>query len=346
MIWFALLVALAASLIIAGVLYQQFGAKHDKQCYPVAGRFVETGRGERRYLIEAGSGKPTVVFESGIGATSLNWSKIQEKVSRFAATVSYDRAGLGWSGPCYSPRTPSNVAAELHALLKAANLKMPYFLVGHSFGGLVMRRFALMYPEEVAGVVLVDPMRCEEWPPVNAAKQAVLDRGVRLTGYAIWIARVGLARLAVTSLLCRSGRMSRWLTEVGGDGARHVMGRVDDEIGKVPREAWPVMAAHWSKPKFYAGLRAHLTAIPETAREMSEAEPIRRIPVLVLTPDQSTPSSDECLRAIGEDARQAVVAKSAHWVHLDRPEMVIEAIREMVETAKAASPTQTVSVAT
>jgi pimeloyl-ACP methyl ester carboxylesterase len=346
MIWVAVLFVPAVGLILAGVLFQRFSALRDMRRYCRDGRLIDVGGTQRFYLLAKGVNDPTVLFESGIGATSLNWCRIQEAISCFAATISYDRAGLGWSGPCSCARTPSNAATELHALLHAAGVKPPYVLVGHSFGGLVMRRFALLYPEEVAGVVLLDPMRCEEWPPLNAARQAVVDRGARLTGYAVWIARVGLARLAVTSLLCRSGRMSRWLTEVGGDGAQHVMGRVGDEIGKVPREVWPVMAAHWSRPGFYVGLRAHLIAIPETVREMTTAGPIREIPVAVLTPDKSTPLSDESLRGIGDDVRQVIVPGSAHWVHLDQPECVIEAIRTMVEAAKvAASPPQTVSTA-
>ena len=81
--------------------------------------------------------------------------------------------------PVLARVTPGNIAAELHELLDGAGIKPPYILVGHSFGGLVMRRFALMYPEEVASVMLIDPMRCEEWPPLDPTKQAMIDRGLK-----------------------------------------------------------------------------------------------------------------------------------------------------------------------
>ncbi|MFP5249006.1 MAG: alpha/beta hydrolase [Acidobacteriota bacterium] len=281
-------------------------------------------------------GGRAVVFEAGIAATNLNWHLIQERVARFTATASYDRIGLGWSSPCRSLRTPGNISVELRSMLEVAGIKPPYILVGHSFGGLVMRRFAAMYPEDVAGVVLVDPMRCEEWPPLNPDQQCMIDRGKKLSGYAIPIARFGLARLAVTSLLCRSGRLSGHLAGAGGMGGRHVLKRVTEEVGKMPREVWPVIAAHWSRPSYYAGMQRHVEAVPETVSEMQDADPICDIPVLVLTPGKSTPLSHQCLHKIGNNVRQVIAMESAHWIHLDEPELVVDSIREMVMANTAA----------
>jgi pimeloyl-ACP methyl ester carboxylesterase len=325
--------ALIAILFLAGFLYQQIGACIDRWRYTRSGRWIRIGDGRRLYLLEKGSGGPTVVFEAGIAATNLNWCHIQQMVSQFAATASYDRAGLGWSSPCRTPRTPSNIAMELHQMLDGAAIKPPYVLVGHSFGGLVMRRFALLYPDEVASVVLVDPMRCEEWPPLDPAKQAMIDRGARLTNFAIPIARLGLARLAVTSLLCRSGGVAERLANAAGDGGKHVLGRIKGEVCKMPREVWPIVAAHWSRPGFYAGVRNHVQAVQDTVREMQNAEPIRGIPVLLLTPGKSTPLSDDCLQRIGDNVRQLIAPESAHWIHLDQPQLVIDSIREIVAGA-------------
>ncbi len=322
--------ALAAALIVAGFLYQLVGAYYDRVRYTAGGRWIDIGDGRRLYLLEKGSGEPTVVFEAGIAATNLNWCHIQEMVSRFAATASYDRGGLGWSSPCRTARTPSNIAGELHELLNGAGIKPPYVLVGHSFGGLVMRRFALMYPDEVSSVVLVDPMRCEEWPPLDPAKQEIIDRGTKLSNYAVPIARVGLARLAVTSLLCRSGRMAERLAGAAGNGGLHVLGRIKGEVGKMPKEVWPVVAAHWSRPGFYAGMRCHVQAVPDTVREMRDAEPIRGIPVLLLTPGKASPLSEDCLRRIGDNVRQLIARESTHWIHLDEPQLVIDSIRASV----------------
>lgn len=322
-----------AALGVAGFLYQCLGSHLDRRRYAGAGRWIDIGDRRRLYLLEKGSGGATVLFEAGIAATNLNWFHIQEMVSRFAATASYDRGGLGWSSPCRTARTPSNIAAELHELLQGAGLKPPYILVGHSFGGLVMRRFALLYPQEVTSIVLVDPMRCEEWPPLDPTKQAALDRGLRLSSFAIPIARLGLARLAVTSLLCRSGRIAERLAGAAGEGGKHVLGRIKGEVGKMPEEVWPVVAAHWSRPGYYAGMRSHVAAVPDTVREMQDAAPICGIPVLLLTPGKSLPLSEDCLHRIGDMVKQVIAPASAHWIHLDEPELVIESIREMVMAA-------------
>lgn len=326
------LFGLAATLVVSGCLYQQLGGYFDRRRYAGSGRWIDIGQGRKLYLLEQGSGGPTVIFEAGIAATNLNWRHLQGMVSQFAATASYDRIGLGWSSPCRTPRTPRNIAVELHEMLSSAGIKPPYVLVGHSFGGLVMRRFALLYPEEVTSIVLVDPMRCEEWPPLDPEKQQMLDRGARLSNFAIPIARVGLVRLAVTSLFCR-GRVAERLAGAAGDGGKHVLGRIKSEVGKMPAEVWPIVAAHWSRPDFYAGLRSHVAAVPDTVREMQNAEPIRRIPVLLLTPGNSLPLSEDCLCRIGDNVRQLIAHESAHWIHLDEPELVIESIREIVGAA-------------
>lgn len=101
----------------------------------------------------------------------------------------------------------------------------------------------------------------------------------------------------------------------------------------MPREVWPIVAAHWSRPAFYAGMRSHVEAVPATVREMRNAEPIHGIPVLVLTPGKSTPLSDECLDRIGDNVHQVIARASAHWIHLDEPDLVINSIREMVVAA-------------
>jgi pimeloyl-ACP methyl ester carboxylesterase len=324
---------LIAALVAAGFLYQYLGAHSDRRRYAAGGRWIDIGAGRRLYLLEKGSGEATVLFEAGIAATNLNWFHIQGAVSQFAATASYDRSGLGWSSPSRTARTPSNLAAELHDLLWEAGLKPPFILVGHSFGGLVMRRYASLYPEEVVSIVLVDPMRCEEWPPLDPAKQATIDRVCKLSGFAIPIAQLGLARLAVTSLLCRSGRIATRLAGIGGEKGIHVLGRIKGEVGKMPREVWPSVAAHWSRPSYYAGMRSHVAAVPEAMREMLDTEPIRGIPVLLLTPGKSSPLSEDCLQKIGDTVKQVIASASEHWIHLDEPELVIQSIREMAAAA-------------
>jgi pimeloyl-ACP methyl ester carboxylesterase len=322
------------ALVAVGFLYQWIGGHRDRLRFAKSGRWIKIGDGSRLYMLEKGSGGPTVIFEAGIAATNLNWCHIQEVVSGFTGTASYDRCGLGWSSPSKTPRTPGNIAKELHEGLKRAGIKPPYVMVGHSFGGLVMRRFALLFPEDVSGVVLVDPMRPEEWPPLSPDKQKEIDRGTKLSSFAVPIARVGLARLAVTSLLCRSGKISGKLAGAAGNGGRHVLARVSEEVGKMPREVWPVVAAHWSRPGYYVGMRSHVQAVPDTVREMKDANPIiRDIPVLILTPGKSTPLSAERLSRIADNVEQVIAHESAHWIHLDEPDLVVDSIRAMVAAA-------------
>jgi pimeloyl-ACP methyl ester carboxylesterase len=319
-----------------GMLYQWIGALNDRRRYLGLGRLVELGGGRSIYISDMGSENepgPTVVFESGIAATSQNWLRVQESVAEYARAVSYDRGGLGWSSASASERTPSNIALELREMLQQAGIPRPYVLVGHSFGGLVVRRYAALYPAEVVGLILVDAMRVEDWPPVNEAQRGKLDRGVRLAEYAIPLARFGLARLATTSLLCRSGRASRMFSRAAGQGGLHVMDRITCEVGKMPREVWPIVAAHWSSPKFYRGLAAHLRAVPKTVAEMHASEALQGMPVVLLTPGTAEPLCSEQLRRIGPAARQVIAERSGHWLHLDQPDLVLDTIRSTVEQA-------------
>jgi pimeloyl-ACP methyl ester carboxylesterase len=324
------ILASVALLVFAGSVYQQLGSLRDRRMYTGHGRWVSIGSKCRLYVFEEGEGEATVLFESGIGATHLNWRGIQDSIATLAHTITYDRAGLGWSSPCCTPRTPGNIARELHEMLATAGFQPPYILVGHSFGGLVMRRFALLYPEKVAGLVLVDPMRCGEWPPLNPNRQSQLDLGKRLIRCALPVVRCGLARLLVTSLFGRPSKFSDHIAGAAGAHPRHVLARIKTEVRKMPRKVWPAVAAHWSRPGFYAGLRSHIDSIPATVREMHTAEPICGIPITVLTPGRAAPLTQNQLDQIGDSVRQTVALKSEHWIHLDEPDLVMNAIRAMI----------------
>ena len=108
-------------------------------------------------MLIAGSGIPAVVFENGLGPPLEMWGKVQPEVSRFTRTVAYDRAGVGLSEAGSSPGDGRQIAAELRLALRAAGVPPPYVLVGASLGGLYVRVFAGAYPDEVRGIVLVDP---------------------------------------------------------------------------------------------------------------------------------------------------------------------------------------------
>lgn len=135
------------------VVTQQQG---DRRAYPPPGKLVDVG-GYRLHLNCTGRNGPTVVLIAGAGDFSFDWGLVQPGVSGFTRVCSYDRAGLAWSEPGPMPRTMRQDAYELHTLLRAALVKAPYVLVGHSIGGLIARVYAEQYPKEVAGMVMVDP---------------------------------------------------------------------------------------------------------------------------------------------------------------------------------------------
>jgi pimeloyl-ACP methyl ester carboxylesterase len=119
-----------------------------------------------------GRGQPTVVFESGAGVGLGSWTKVQPKVAQFASTVAYDRAGLGESDPGPGPRNARRIADELHTALQKVGAQPPYVLVGHSAGAFYIRLFADAHPDEVAGLVFVDPAteQIHDWFQTNVAE--------------------------------------------------------------------------------------------------------------------------------------------------------------------------------
>jgi pimeloyl-ACP methyl ester carboxylesterase len=106
--------------------------------------------------VTAGSGDPVVIFEAGMGAAASSWIPVQRRVAQQLRTVSYDRAGFGGSDPDTAPRTLERIAADLSALLLGLDITEPVVLVGHSWGGPILRAFAHARPHSVAGLVLVD----------------------------------------------------------------------------------------------------------------------------------------------------------------------------------------------
>jgi pimeloyl-ACP methyl ester carboxylesterase len=318
-------------LMLVGFIYQRVGALKDRRRYLGQGRIIEIGQNCRLYVSEMGAGGPTVVFESGVAAPCQNWLRMQQAVSSFTHTLSYDRGGLGWSSRAVSERTPSNLVRELRILLQKAQVPPPYVLVGHSFGCLVIRRFAVDHPEEVTGVVLVDAMRPEEWPPLDNSRRGMLEHCWRLSFVGLFMAKLGISRVLTTSLFHRSGRMSRAFSRVCGPRAMRVLDRVTCEIEKMPREVWPIVAAHWSDTGFYRGIAAHLHDIPKSIAETDASNPIEGVPVIMLTAGNAKPLSTEGLSRIGTDTQQVMAWKSGHWIHLDEPDLVLEAIRGMVQ---------------
>jgi pimeloyl-ACP methyl ester carboxylesterase len=120
------------------------------------GRYYDV-EGRRLLLHRSGSGSPAVVFLPGGGAVGLDYWNVQERAAELTTSVVYDRAGTGWSDRVAVPLTSAEVTDELHLLLRVAGVPAPYLLVAHSLGGLYARHYAARFPDEVAGLVLMEP---------------------------------------------------------------------------------------------------------------------------------------------------------------------------------------------
>lgn len=147
---------------------------------PPIGRLY-TVEGRHLALHHAGSAEPAVVFLPGAGMVGLDYLNIHDQVSQFTTSVLYDRAGTGWSEACALPRTAAEVTDELRSLLREAGVPVPYLLVGHSLGGVYAQRYAQRFPDEVAGLLLMEP--AHEDFDAHMPKQTTLDqlRGVLAT---------------------------------------------------------------------------------------------------------------------------------------------------------------------
>jgi pimeloyl-ACP methyl ester carboxylesterase len=146
-----------AALAFVGFIYERIGRWQDGKRLPQIGKSVDIG-GRSLNLYCSGEGSPTVIFESNWGSPGYRWTSIQRQAATFTRACWYDRAGLGWSDPGPFPNHSDSIAHDLHDLLTAAKIAPPYILVGHSMGGFHVRVFRSYFPDEVAGMVLVDPM--------------------------------------------------------------------------------------------------------------------------------------------------------------------------------------------
>jgi pimeloyl-ACP methyl ester carboxylesterase len=188
------LIAMLALASIGGG-YETVRATADARAYPMPGQLIDVG-GHRLHLHCTGLGTPTVVLEPGAGGMSSSLGWITPAVARDTRVCVYDRAGRGWSEPAPTPQHGAQIAADLHTLLQRADVPGPYVLAGHSFGGLYVLTFAARYPDEVAGMVLVDSTAPASQPaPASPNDQSSADVTGRVSALVSASARLGLGRL-------------------------------------------------------------------------------------------------------------------------------------------------------
>ncbi len=302
--------------------------------FPPPGRLIDVG-GHRLHIWEQGTGPHTVVFDAALGASCLSWSLVQPEVAKFVRTVSYDRAGLGWSDAGPEPRTALRVVGELHALLVRAQVPPPFILVGHSYGGFSVRLFAAKYPELVSGLVLVDVPDPREWANPSPVNLRRLQIGARLSRRGALAARLGIARLV--SWLATSGArgMARIAVSFVDGGT---MDRVDQDrilapMNRVPREFHPALRYLWTQPRFFQALAGQMECLVESAQQVLAAGPMGNIPLVVLTAANAAPArlaQQEETARLSTRGKHLLARHSGHWIALEEPNLVVQAVRDVI----------------
>ncbi|MEZ4869450.1 MAG: alpha/beta hydrolase [Caldilineaceae bacterium] len=150
-------------LVLLGIAFQTIATQIDNRTYAPRGQLY-TVNGRQMHMVclgQSSAGEPTVVLQAGGANESLWWVRVQSQLAERVRVCAYDRAGLGWSEPADTPRDPATLVGELHDLLAVAGIQPPYVMAGHSFGAILTRVYAAQYPNEVAGLALVDGMPLE-----------------------------------------------------------------------------------------------------------------------------------------------------------------------------------------
>jgi pimeloyl-ACP methyl ester carboxylesterase len=308
----ALLVAAGAG---AAAAAQQALTVRDRRRYPAPGLLVHVdGRQIHLQVRGADSAGPTAVLEAGMGSFSPNWYWVQEELARTVRSVSYDRAGLGWSQPSRRPRDAQTIAMELRDALREAAIEPPYVLAGHSFGGMPVRTFADLYPELTAGLVLVDashPDQWVRWPTPHADK--MLEVSQRIFG---WLGWLGILRALNLSRGISAGLPARQVAELQAGAAL---------------------------PGFAATEAAQIHSWAVSREQLNAAQPLGDLPLAVLGVSEQ-PVGGELLTALQreladltENASFEVVQGASHESLISNREyarVVAKAIKAVIETAR------------
>ena len=306
--------------VVVGAVYQATAAANEIRKYTAPGRLVDVG-GRRLHLRTLGEGRPTVILEATGFGCSVDYASIQAQIARTARVVAYDRAGMGWSDPQEGPRSVQALLEDLRALLQRAEIAPPYLLVAGSAGGLIVELFARKHPEEVLGLVLIDALDGE-----------ALARLPRASAHLMKMVSLGqiCARVGILSLLDPFG-LKNLSVEEGGI-----------------RSALTYRAAAWDAARFF------LKTLQQSEADLRSAPPLRAdLPVTVLTHgivgDLLGPRAHpKLLREIepiwqaqqsalaqrSSRGRQVIAEKSGHRIIAQQPELVVEAVREILSRVR------------
>lgn len=262
----------------SSLCYQWTSSWRDRMRFPAPGRLLRIPGGAL-HCFEQGLGSPTIVLEAGISASSLSWRPVQKELARHRRVLAYDRAGYGWSPRIRSPRTIPRLCEELEALLEASGASGPYVLVGHSFGGLLLRHFSARAPQKVAGLVLVDPLETIEWSPLSETQAFRARKGVQLSRRGALLARLGLVRLGLDLLTSGAQILPKFLARASSGKGVSVTDRLVGEVRKLPRELWPIMKAQWCQPRGFDTMAEYLARLPASCALALDNGPLRNLPL-------------------------------------------------------------------
>jgi pimeloyl-ACP methyl ester carboxylesterase len=303
------------------------------QHYAAPQTLVKIGRRRRLNLLIVGEGAPAVIFASGLIGTTLDWARVQHAVALRTRTVSFDKAGIGFSDPGPMPRTASAIVEDLRAALRGAGIAPPYVLVGHSAGGLQMRLFAFRYPQEVVGMVMVDSASEHQDHRIDQARG---DRGNETQRRKLLGTYTRLARLARTGALA--------------PGTPDYDRAVGPPTSSLTPAVWAAHVVQRTSPGYWRAVRSESAA--SNSASSDEVAAARRslgdIPLIVLTAGKSSlPRPGETLAtaearhaawqwmhdeiaALSTRGERRTVAGAGHSIQLDKPEAVIAAIEDVL----------------
>ena len=285
---------------LTGAAYQWLATRKDLAATPPPGQFVDIG-GYRLHLWCTGTGAPAVILDTGLGGSSAGWGFVQPDVARFTRVCSYDRAGMGYSEPGPSPRTARRIATELAELLARSGIAGPVVLVGASIAGFNVRVFASDHPERAAGLVLVDAShedQAHEVPPMAHAVPL--------------LSTIGVFRLLGVSF-----------------GQR---------VETLPPSVRRFAEATRFRAAGYKAAADEIIHVRESASEVRSSRRKLTIPVLVVTgalgADENWRQLQRDQASLSERGCLMIADRSGHVVPVDQPEIVVDAIRTVVETAR------------
>ncbi len=308
--------------------------------YPPPGKLVDVG-GWRLHLNCTGKSErnsPTVVFESGSGDFSIDWSLVQPEVARYARVCSYDRAGRGWSDLGPRPRTMKQVAYELRTALQKAGEKGPYVMVGQSIGGLLIRVFASQYPKEVAGMVLVDSTHEDTQLNINGKIQRMRELS---QGRTIPPIQNGIRSDEKVLTAEEKQEVENTLKQIGPPKISAPFDRLPSEIQAM--RLWGLAQPHHYVADSDPYWSEEFAEIYESRK--TQEYPLGAIPLIVLTRGKRGYPNNEVgdqlneerkrmqsdLLNLSRNCKQIVAANSGHHIQLDEPEVVTNAIKQVID---------------